>query len=145
MDIYLKKQLGALRPADAMAEEQMAELPEGAVVRARVTRPRSVQHHRLFFALLKLVHENSPAGAKWPLLDDFREIVTIGAGYYRWIELPNGKRESRAQSIAFHKMDQNEFNKFFEAAIDCIANKLRLVDEASLRREFNEMLGEAAA
>lgn len=141
---YFKKSLGGLRPIDAMAQELLDNMPYDTTVKVKVTRPRSGPHHRLFFALLSKVHKNSNACERWPDIEDFREIVTIGAGHYRWLELPNGKRESRAKSIAWNKMDQAEFNVFFEAVMDCICNKLKLVEDADLRREFEAMLGDAA-
>lgn len=66
-----------------------------------------------------------------------------GAGHFDWVEV-NGNRWPQAKSIAFHKMDQTAFNKFFDAALDCIETKLHLVDSADLRREWETMLREAA-
>tara|TARA_Y100000310_G_scaffold83131_1_gene79809 strand:+ start:3014 stop:3448 length:435 start_codon:yes stop_codon:yes gene_type:complete len=144
MDIYCRAVLGTLRPADAEAEEALASIPNNTMVRVKVTRPRSVPHHRLFFGLLKKVYEQSAASEQYPSLDTFRHVVAIGAGHFDWTALPNGERIPIPRSIAFHKMDQAAFNAFFDAAVNCIVNKLHLVDEADLRREFDEMLGEAA-
>jgi len=145
MDFYTRKILGSLRPADAEAEEALASIPDHALVRVKTTLPRSLPHHKLFFGLLHKVHKQSAAADRWPKFEDFRDIVTIGVGHYRWVESPSGGRWPKAESIAWHKMDQSAFNDFFNAAVVCISEKLKLVDEPDLRREWDEMLGASAA
>lgn len=123
----------------------MAELDGKFVYRIKASRSRSLPHHRLFFALLHKVYERSGAIDRFPSFDAFRDIVTIGCGHFEWMEAPTGDRWPRAKSIAFHKMDQDGFNQFFDAAVVVISDKLGLVDAPDLRREFEEMLlGEVA-
>ena len=139
-EAFFKKTLGTLRPYDAEAEEMLAAIPEGTVIKAKVSRPRSVPHHRLYFGLLKKVYENSPAKDRYPTVEIFRDVVSIGAGHFDWVMLPSGKNFPIAKSVKFSKLDQQEFNTYFDAAVDCICNKLKLVESADLRREFEEML-----
>ena len=137
---YYRKVLGTLRPADALTQDYLAGIPEGALVKCESTRPRSLPHHRLFFALLHKIYD-AAGQDRFPSFESFRAIVTIGAGHFEWVTVGN-HRYPIARSIAFHRMDQDEFNKFFDAAVDCICRKLRLVDEPDMRREFEEMLGD---
>lgn len=139
-EAYFKKTLGTLRPHDAEAEEMLDAIPESTVIKVKVTRPRSVPHHRLYFGLLKKVYDHSKASDDYPTIDIFRDVVAIGAGHFDWVGLPSGTRVPIARSIKFSKMDQQEFNAFFDASVDCICNKLKLVESADLRREFEEML-----
>lgn len=140
VEFYAKPVLGRLQPIDEAGEQALAEMDSSKVYRVKATRSRSLPHHRLFFALLQKVYQNSGAAEQYPSFETFVDVVKIGAGRFEWVQLPTGKRYPRALSIAFDKMGQDEFNAFFDEAVDCIANKLHLVDAPDLRREFEEML-----
>jgi len=52
----------ALLPTDALSEEILEGYGSGALLRCKITRPRSMPHHHFFFAYLKEAFENWPEG-----------------------------------------------------------------------------------
>ena len=137
-EVLLVRQLGALRPADAAAEEAIADIPNGEVVKAVITRPRNVVFHRKFFALLGVLY---PHQKFYPTLTKFRKAVQIALGYCEETKLPSGKIMVEADSIAFHKMDEVEFEqlmkRFFELAETRI---LPGISRKDVEREWAEVM-----
>ena len=88
-------------------------------VKVEVVKPRSIQHHRWFFALVRMVWENIDH-ERYPSEDDLRAALTISAGHRIRIELPGGEVAYMARSIAWDKMDQLEFREFTERCLDAI-------------------------
>src|SRR4051812_10367797 len=58
-EIWVYKKLGRLFAADADGEEVLSGLADGEIVRAQISKPRNGKMHRLFWALLTLVADNS--------------------------------------------------------------------------------------
>ena len=144
MKIAVTKHLGALRPADTLADEAFAKIPSGQVVFVEIKRPRNVQHHRLFWALMTKVHENID-GDRYPTVEDLAAAVKISVGLRTRIELPDGTVGFIPKSISFHKMGQDEFSAFYDKVCDLIAaHFLPGVEIEALRAEVEQMIGVAA-
>lgn len=138
------KHLNALRPADDLGEAALRKIGHGEVLSVEIKRPRNVKHHRMFWALMGLVHDNLDHD-RYPTVEDLVAAVKIAAGLRTRIELPNGDIGFIPGSIAFHKMDQDEFSKFYDRVCDLIAKYfLPGVNTDDLRREVEIMIGVAA-
>ena len=101
------------RPFNAKATEDMARVKLGDVVELRMTKVRNGGFHRLFFAMLRLISENSN-----PHITEEQALylAKVGAGCGQWID--TGRREMFAPgSISFAAMDQAAFDAFVKAAI----------------------------
>lgn len=101
------------RPFNAKATEDMARVKLGDVVELRMTKVRNGGFHRLFFAMLRLISENSN-----PHITEEQALylAKVGAGCGQWID--TGRREMFAPgSISFAAMDQTAFDAFVKAAI----------------------------
>jgi hypothetical protein len=139
-----QKQLGSLRPCDANGQDAIRKIGNGDVVSVEVKRPRNLQHHRLYWALMSTVHENIDH-ERYPTVEDLSAAVKIAAGLRTRIELPSGEIGFIPGSIAFHKMNQIEFASFYDRVCDLIAaHFLPGVDKDDLRREVSLMIGAAA-
>jgi hypothetical protein len=68
--------------------------------------PRSLPHHRLFFAKVNALADRQEQFAD---TDKLRQWLTVGAGYCDFVPGPHGQIVAIAQSIAFHKLDEAEF------------------------------------
>ena len=138
IECFLKRQMGALRPFDALGEEAINALRNGDVVKVVITRPRNVTFHNKFFALLSVLF---PHQDYYPTLTKFRKAVQIALGYCEETVLPSGKIMVEADSIAFHKMDEAEFDqlmaKFFALAETRI---LPGVSKEDVQREWEEVM-----
>jgi hypothetical protein len=139
-----KSPFGALHAVDAHGEAALAKIAKGDVVNVDVRRPRNIQHHRMFWALMSIVHDNIDH-ERYPTVEDLVAAVKIAAGLRTRIELPSGEIGFIPGSIAFHKMNQIEFAAFYERVCDLIAaHFLPGVDKEDLRKEVETMIGVAA-
>lgn len=78
---------------------------------------RNYQFHKKFMALCKLGCENSKK-VTMPF-DSYRKYATIKAGYANVYKTPKGYFVE-AQSIAFDKMDEQQFQEVYNRVLDFI-------------------------
>jgi hypothetical protein len=131
-----------LVPAAPMDGDRLAELPTGKALNVRVTQPRSIGQHRLYWSMLTLVCENLDQ----PITpDDLHEWVKVKLGVTVAVKQRNGQTVYVPGSIAFDKMEQGEFRSFFDRAKALLVDQIipGLSNEA-LEREARALLGEAA-
>ena len=106
--------LDGFRPFNDEAQAFTAKCKLGQIVELKPTRVRNGKFHRLFFAILKLISENSnpeitPETALY--------LAKVGAGCGEWISTPGGKDLFVPGSISFASMDQTAFDAFVKKAI----------------------------
>lgn len=141
MKITCCKHLGALRPADILGDEAFSKIKNGELVTVEIKRPRNLAHHRLYFALVRLVWDNIDHD-RYPSVDDLHGAIKISVGLRTRIEMPDGTVAYMPGSIAWAKMDQDQFSAFFERVCDAVAKWfLPGVLSAELRREVEQMIG----
>lgn len=137
MKIDMVKINNALTPHGPQAEEWLKKIKNGQQVQADVVRPRNVQFHRKFFALLHLGYDNweppeippeSLRAAKLPPgimpqkdFDEWRKDIIILCGHYKVVYRGKGE-EFRlvAKSISFANMEQEEFDRLYNKAINVL-------------------------
>lgn len=132
MDVYLvKTSTGALVPADEKSAEYLRKQKVGQGFRAGITRMRNIRFHRKFFALLNYAFDAWEPEAKLykglPVeksFDQFRADITILAGYYETAVRLDGTVRVTPKSIAFHRMDEDEFEKLYSAVIDVLLQRI---------------------
>ena len=76
---------------------------------------RNYKFHKKFFSLLNFVFENQ---SYYKTIDNLLEVYKFKAGYFETIVTHKGHKHYKAKSISFHAMDNDEFEKFYSAAID---------------------------
>ena len=141
-DILMARRGPYLAPWGPMDASAVEVLPRGKPLKVKVTRARSVPQHRLYFAMLNLVADNmdTPVTA-----DALHEWVKLRCGVSVMIPLRSGKIDTVPGSIAFDKMEQPEFQAFFDKAKALIVEHLIPgLGGAALEREARLMLGEVA-
>lgn len=114
------KTIGGLKPADALAEETYASLPLGTEVFAEVSRPRSLGHHKKLFALLKLILDNQD---HYKTVDEVLIALKVATGHCYPAETRTGVKVMVPKSIAFSKMDQLAFQKFWDGVCDVVVTR----------------------
>ena len=137
--LFTKDRLGRLRPADARSAELWDELPKDKGLRAVVTQPRNVDHHRKFFALLSVIW---PHQDLYPTVDDLLEGIKLALGHTK--EARNAETLEPVivpASISFGSMDQDAFEQFYDRAVDLICRRIIPgLGRSDLEREVNEIL-----
>lgn len=137
-EAFMRRQMGALRPIDAAGEQALAEIPQGELVRVTIKRPRNVNHHRKFFALINAIF---PHQDFYPTEETLLAAIKVALGYGESIKLPDGRTIIVPGSISFAKMDQKAFESFYDRALTLILGKiLPGVNKADLEREVSDIL-----
>ncbi len=134
----IRNQFGHILPANAQSAEALGKLKAGEWYLASVRMPRNVKHHRKYFALLNAVY---PHQTMWPTFRKFREKFEEALGHGEYHTNGRGETYFENESIAFHKMDQDEFEQFYDRAVALILERiLPKVARADLEREILDIL-----
>ncbi len=123
----------------------------GAQLDCVISEPRNVKFHNKAMALVKVVHdalpEPEPIKHKGKMLhpvrtfDNTREYLTILAGHFEIIGLPNGQVRYQAKSWKFAKMTEDEFSAFYSNLVDAALKSLpRTWDSDELERVANQVV-----
>jgi len=144
---FIKSSAGLI-PTDEAGKAWFEKLRHGVRVVAKVTVPRNAKFHRKFFAMLHVAYDNYD----WPTIEtqhgpaqctfeQFREYVTVKAGFFEMGATPEGQPRAKAKSIKFGKMDEAEFESLYSAVLDVILQ--RFLDKwktADMERAVQAML-----
>jgi len=105
---------------------RVCNMEPGELVEVEAVIPRNPRFHRKYFALLSLSFESWEPDRKHKThkgipvqkeFEQFREDITILAGYYTQAMRLDGSMVLRAKSISFRSMEQPEFEALYEATI----------------------------
>lgn len=131
--------------------KRIQSLEAGELASAEFVIPRNSKFHRKLFALLNLGFEAWEPGRKHktykgvPVLkefEQFREDVTILAGYYEQSWGINGRMKVKAKSISFANMEQDEFERLYDAvATVLLEHVLTKYGRAELDETVAKILG----
>lgn len=86
--------------------KRVRDLSPGDTLHFEWREPRSLPHHKLFFAK---VHALFDMQEQFDDADKLRQWLTVGAGYCDFVPGPTGRMVALPQSIAFHKLEEPEF------------------------------------
>ncbi len=112
--LYTKALDGSFRAFNDEAVEFAASVKVGRVVALEGVRVRNGQYHKLYFAILKLIAENSnpPISRKAAL-----HFAKLAAGVGEVVKDSRGESHFVPGSISFAKMDQAGFEAFVQSSI----------------------------
>jgi hypothetical protein len=133
------KRKGSLWPSDPIAEEMIEKLKDGKEVLVTIRRARNPQHHRLLWAMLRKVVDNSDQWASEAVLLDELKLAT-GLAEVR-VNLLTGKPYAVPGSISFAAMDQTKFSAWFDQAVHLLATRVLKCAPQELIDEITAMAG----
>lgn len=120
---------------------ELETIPNGTAVTVEIKRPRNINHHKLFFALLSVVHDQVDH-ARWPTPENLLDTLKIAAGVTRPVLNLDGTITARPGSIAFASMDHVAFAAFFNRICDLVCRVIIPgMEPGVLKREISEMVG----
>lgn len=137
-----RRTLNGWAPADPEAEAFTRGFKIGAFARLEGSRPRNVQHHRKFFAMLNIIWQNQEY---YKSVDELRAALCVAIGHAEFVKTPHGM-VGIPKSISFAHMDQTAFNDFYGRAVDWVLSAVipglsrRGLDEA-VEAELREFAG----
>jgi hypothetical protein len=136
MKFLVQKTPYGLQPVFNSDHEKLKEskLKIGEVYEVEIKKKRNYLFHKKFMALINLCHDNQE---QFEFFDDTREYLTIKAGYYRKVEMPNGNIQVRAKSISFANMDEIEFDDLYQKVITAACNFIGIEKEDLLNEILN--------
>lgn len=151
MEILLTKTNATLAPADMHASEYVYKLKPGATLIADVRQPRNPLFHRKFMSLLRVGFEywqpgevDKKHGVPEKNFDQFREDVTILAGFYFPVVRTDGTVRIKAKSISFASMDEEEFERLYQAILTVLLERVLVgMSDADIERIQNNLLSYA--
>lgn len=114
---FYKRPDGTIGPTDEDSIEYLKKLGQGEVFQATVRKARNYRFLKKFMALIKTGFN---CQEKYPTFEAFREEVTILAGWFTTHAHNDGSVSFQAKSVAFDAMDELEFEKLYQAAIDVL-------------------------
>ena len=137
MNVYLIKAQGGFIPADIPTEEWAKKIKYGEVVNADFKKVRNYRFLKKYFTLMNIAFDNweTPPYQGRDVeknFENFREKVTILAGYSYTVWNLDGTFQEKAKSISFANMEEEEFTKLYNATINVI---LKQVYNSKLERE----------
>lgn len=94
------------KPAWGKFIAAMRDLKPGELMTVSHWFPRSGPFHRRHFAMLAAVYE---AQEQFDDIEMFRAWVQVGAGHVRFVPGPTGRMVALPESVAWHKLDEAEF------------------------------------
>ncbi|MEO7559011.1 MAG: DUF1367 family protein [Nitrosospira sp.] len=131
---------------------RMMNLSPGEIAQAEMTIPRNGKFHRKFFALLSLGFDSWEPDRKRKSykgrevaknFEQFREDITILAGYYVQTFDLKGRMTLKAQSISFANMDDIEFERLYSAVADVLLREVckNYKNREEIDRVVNQIVG----
>lgn len=112
LGIHLIRTPHGLQPATAWDAERLDGYAIGARVEAKITQPRSLPHHRTFFAAL---HQIVASGAtQFTNVDEFLSALKMTCGVTELRKGLDGAPYFVPGSISFASKDQARFKEFVE-------------------------------
>lgn len=133
-----------LTPKYESDREEFKKLKRNAEVVVEIKKGRNIEFHKKYFALLKLTFENFPEWLEDILnvhsVEDLRTRIKIDLGLYDISHYGN-QSIIIPKSIAFDKMDETEFEKFYRMSVNhIIKNYLKGVSNEQIEEEIWKFL-----
>lgn len=139
MEILCRVTAQGLVPMYDSDYDEKKKLHEGETVMCSIRKPRNYEFHKKFFALVRLTFENLPERLVRMLSvrneEDMLTVFKLDLGLFS-TSWHCGRNVVKLDSISFAKMDETEFQKFYDRCIDLVLSSyLRGTDKQSLIEE----------
>ncbi|HEY8354554.1 MAG TPA: DUF1367 family protein, partial [Methylophilaceae bacterium] len=93
---------------------------------------------RKLFALLNLVKDNTD---RWPTVETLLDDLKVATGLFETrINAVTGLPYVVARSISFASMSQDEFEEWFNRAVDVICREVLVMERGELMAEIEDIL-----
>ena len=116
MILNLKKNtLESLIPCDEDSVKAFNKLKVGDDIYVEYKPRRNYKFHKKLFSMLNLILNNQ---SYYKGVEGILEACKYRAGYFETFVDHEGNKLLKTKSIAFHSMDNQEFEKFYSSSID---------------------------
>ncbi len=125
---------GTIGPSDKPTDDYCQKMKIGDTIHGKFTKMRNPLLHRKLFALLNLGFEywepgeiNSKYGVPEKNFERFRKDCIILAGYFHIVIRLDGTAKPEHDSISFANMDQDTFEKLYQAVLTVLIKRIPLM------------------
>lgn len=132
MKAFFRRTMTGLIPEGDESNAILRGVKIGAVVMVEVSRPRNIQHHRLYWAMVSKI-----ANAIDVEPENVSDVLKLKTGHFVTVNTRSGPVQL-PRSISFAKMDQAEFKAFFERCCKVISTEW--LPHMSARQVSDEVL-----
>lgn len=108
----------------------MATIPQKREVIVEIRRPRHPEHHRWFFALLRLTITATGKEDVWPDENNLLDALKLRVGHVRTVVTVTGEIQLVPDSISFASMEQDKFARFVNRCVWVIFDHFHVDAEA---------------
>lgn len=145
MDIFCQVTPMGLVPLYDSDHEEKKKLKIGSVVKCEVKHVRNYEFHKKYFALVKLTYTNLPEWLVeyWNIrsIHDMHKRFKRDLGYSHTTTNEQGEIEREYESIAFNKMSQADFERFYEQAVNLVMyTYIEGIDRQDLIEELHNFM-----
>lgn len=140
--VAMTRTLAGLSPANDEAAHVLRRVPVGNVVQVELHRPRRNKALRKWWALCNLVHQNCEQFRSPEQVHDF---LKIKAGHCtQVVSKATGEIFLIADSIAFARLDEDEFQTVWGRAVQAVCTDiLPGVEQAEMEYQILKLIGAA--
>lgn len=131
MDLTLIRTSSGFRFAYDTDLEKAKRFKIGDPLKCKITLDRNYEFHKKYFALMRFAFENQE---RYQDKEQMRFVYTLKAGYSTPIQTDKGV-VFMPKSVAFDKMEEDEFEQLYSAMIDVVIKELG-VEEGDLLDEL---------
>jgi len=110
--LYVKSLSGFIPDSEA-ARTFHRRVKVGSTIELKGSASRNIQHHKKFFAMLKIIFENQEHYAS---MDVLLGVCKLAVGHCDVIETPRGTVRL-PKSISFSALSQSQFEDFYDRAV----------------------------
>ena len=138
---FIKQAGGVLVPADDVTADKLTKFKTGEQYQVDIKRTRNPAYHRKIFAFMNFCFQYWKGTNEFQdeaqQFDEFRNQLTIMAGYYDQVFDLKGQFTLRPKSLSFASMSQDEFEACSNAMIQAaLTNIFRGCDESIQNRLY---------
>lgn len=124
-----------------MDESALEGFDAGKPLRVRITQPRNIGRHRLYWAMVALIRDNMDNPPPQETLHDAFKVML---GLTQTVRLKGGETVTLPGSTAFDNMDEPAFREFLESFWTLVRTRIIPgLGRAEFERAALEMMGEA--
>jgi len=140
MKLIVKKELSGFIPMSESYED-FNSIKQNEILSCEIKRPRNIQFHRKYFALLNIAYENRQILDNMTF-DQFRKEIIKRSGFYDEYRDFLGMMIYDAKSISFAKMKADEFEELYSRSINVILKYILVgMKDEELRKSVNLIIG----
>lgn len=123
-------------PSDERSREVLKGIPLGATVQVEVTRPRNLNHMRLYWALCGAIADGIGADR-----ENISDVIKLRTGHFTVVQTKT-ERLKFPKSISFGKLTQAEFSEFFNRACMVVCEEfIPHMKATEMRKQIEQMVG----